>query len=131
MSLVSWWSDTQNRLLRTSEGDPLPVSVVEPVRAVALNVLGHQQLTVSSTVVGLTIPTNTRPRHMMVYVGDNPVRWRGSSGTDPSTTVGPVIEVGGMMQCMDPGFDYSAFIMDVEFIRDGGADATLEIEYFS
>ncbi len=96
-----------------------------------LNSIGHQQLTVSTAAggVGLTVPTGTRPTHAMIFIGGNPVNWRGDS-VAPTATVGIPIPAGGYLSLMDPAFDYWSLIKSILFIRTGGADATADIEFF-
>lgn len=97
------------------------------------NQTGQQTLSVSTAAVGpLTKPTNLRPRHALIYVGANPIRWR-ADGSDPTATAGMVVAAGGYINWTDPLVDYSALIDRAKFIRDTAAagDATLEIAFFN
>jgi len=95
----------------------------------ALNSIGHQQLTVSSSAVGLTKPTGLRPRRALINVQTNAIRWR-ADGTDPSATVGNPLAAGERLDWTDPMGDYSHLIDNIKFIRQS-ADATLDVEYFA
>ena len=96
------------------------------------NQVGRAALTVSTSSVPLVLPADTRPRHALIYVGGQPVRWR-ADGTDPTSTTGMYVAAGAYIDWTDPLWDYYAFLSRVEFIRDStaGADATLEIAFLS
>ena len=95
-----------------------------------INCIGHQQLTVSTAAVGLTMPTSTRPRHAILQVLSNPVRMR-SGGTDPTATAGIELVAGTLLHMMEPAMDYFALIIGMEFIREGGADGIVEAEFYT
>lgn len=95
-----------------------------------LNCVGHQQLTVSTVVVSLTMPTATRPKHAILQVLSNAVRMR-DGGTDPTASAGIELVPGTLIQMMEPDFDYFAIISGMEFIREGAADGIVEAEFFS
>lgn len=95
----------------------------------ALNSVGHQKLTVSSTAVGLTKPTGTRPRRAIITVETDAVRWR-ADGTDPDSSTGIPQAASSRIDWTDPMADYSALIDKVKFIRVTN-DATLNIQYFA
>lgn len=104
-----------------------------------LTSLGHQQLTVSTTGIGLTLPTTTvngvtkshRVRHALIQCGaTNAVRWR-ADGTDPTASAGIALAASTALDFTDPMGDYFGIISQIKFIRSGGADATLDIEYFT
>ena len=83
---------------------------------------GYQQLTVSTTAVGLTIPSGAT--RAVVYVESQPVRWR-DDGVAPTSTVGV------------PAVDTDAFelpsiqsVNQFQAIRSGASDATLNIVYY-
>lgn len=98
----------------------------------ALNSIGHQQLTVSSTAVGLTVPTGTKPTHALITVQTDSVRWR-ADGTAPTAAVGNLIiataSATGVLDLSDPNGIYTQIIGNIQFIRVT-TDATLDIEYF-
>lgn len=95
-----------------------------------LNPIGHQQLTVSTTAVGLTFPTGRRPTHALIQCGaTNGVRWR-ADGTDPTSSVGIALAADNVLDLSDPMGNYVSLLEKVKFIRSGAADATLDIEYF-
>ena len=97
----------------------------------AIQSVGHQQLTVSTTALNLTKPSGTRPRRVLIQCGaTNGTRWR-ADGTDPTASIGIALAADQMLDLTDPMGDYAAFIDKVKFIRSGGADATLDIEYFA
>lgn len=95
----------------------------------SLNSIGHQQLTVSSTAVGLTKPTGKRPRRAIITVQTDAVRWR-ADGVDPTSSVGNPQAANSRLDWTDPMADYSALIDNVKFIRVTN-DAVLDIEYFA
>lgn len=98
----------------------------------ALNSIGHQQLTVSSTAVSLTVPTGTRPTHALITVQVDSVRWR-ADGTAPTAAIGnPIFATStttGVLDLTDPQARYQSVIKTIQFIRVT-TDATLDIEYF-
>lgn len=97
----------------------------------ALSSIGHQQLTVSTSALSLTVPTGTRPTHALIQCGaTNAVRWR-ADGTDPTSSVGIALAASTVLDLTDPMGDYSSVIAKFRVIRSGGADATLDIEYFN
>lgn len=107
---------------------------------IPLTSLGHQQLTVSTTAVALTLPTTTvngvtkshRVRHALIQCGaTNAVRWIADGATDPTASLGIALEASTALDFTDPMGDYFGIISRIKFIRSGGADATLDIEYFS
>lgn len=96
----------------------------------ALSSIGHQQLTVSSSAVALTVPSNTRPTHALIQCGaTNTVRWR-ADGTAPTTTVGILIAAGAVLDLTDPMGDYGSVIAKIQLIATS-ADATVDVEYFN
>ena len=95
----------------------------------ALNSIGHQQVTISTTAVSLTLPTDRRPTHAIIQCGaTNGVRWR-ADGTAPTASVGIALAADSILDLSDPMGDYHTMIERIQFIRSGGADATLDIEY--
>ena len=97
------------------------------------NELGTQTLSVSTVAAGpLTPPAGTNPRHALVYVGANAIRWR-ADGTAPTPTSGMYLAAGGYLSWTDPLVDYSALIDRAQFIRDSAAagDATIEVAFFT
>lgn len=95
----------------------------------ALNSIGHQQLTVSSTAVGLTQPTGLRARRALITVQTDAVRWR-ADGVNPTASVGNPLAANDRLDWTDPMADYSALIDKVKFIRVT-TDATIDVEYFA
>lgn len=84
---------------------------------------GYQQLTVSSSVVGLTVPT--RAVRAIIGVQAQSIRWR-DDGTDPTASV-------GMLQKADTFFElHGAKSMEAfEAIRVDGSDGVLNISYYA
>lgn len=98
--------------------------------SVSIQSIGHQQLTVSTSALSLTLPTGKIPTHALIQCGaTNGVRWR-ADGTDPTASVGIALAADGVLDLTDPGASYSSLIRALRFIRSGDADATLDIEYF-
>ncbi len=91
-----------------------------------LNSLGHQQLTVSNTAVGLTVPAGTT-RAVIQCGATNTVRW--SAGVTPTASLGIELAAGTILDLSDPMGEYPEFIRAIRFIRTA-SDATLDIEYF-
>jgi hypothetical protein len=94
------------------------------------NSLGRQTLTVSAAVVQLTVPATAR--HAILYLEvTNAIRMT-ADGTDPvALTTGMVIEGGTRLDWfMREHGDFHQILTDLEFIREGGSDATLQAEYF-
>lgn len=95
------------------------------------NHTGEQTLIVSTTAVGLTLPTAaSRPTKGLIYVGGQPVRYR-ADGTNPTSTSGMFVPAGAYIKCLREFENYSGFFERVKFIRDTTAtgDATLEVEF--
>ena len=92
--------------------------------------VGQQTLTVSTTSIGLTIPTGIYPSHAIIQVTTANVRWRADE-TDPTTSAGIIVAAGSNIEWTDPLINYEGLIRNVEFIRDDSVDAVLEIAYFS
>ena len=93
--------------------------------------IGAENLTVSTTAVGLTGVTGKLPRHAMIYVGTSPIRFR-ADGTDPTATTGMYVAAGSYIDWANVDNDYLSMMNKVKFIRDttAGADATLAVAYF-
>jgi hypothetical protein len=86
-------------------------------------VAGFQMLTVSNAAVGLTVPTSGFPTYALIQCETNPVRWR-DDGTNPTASVGNLLSVGGVLKYDGPLANFKA-------IRQGGADGTLSVSYYS
>lgn len=96
--------------------NPLPVTSGAPYKGTPL---GYQQLSVSSSASGLTVPTGAT--FCVISVEGEPVRWR-DDGTTPTSTVGMPLQVGQQLS-------YSASLSAIEFIAQTGS-ATLDIAYY-
>ncbi len=94
-----------------------------------LKAYDYEQITVSSTAVGLTTskiePANgPRAAKVLIYVSGAQIRFR-VDGTDPTSTSGMVIDAGSYFEVI--GYhDISNF----KAIRTGSTDATLDVIYF-
>lgn len=85
-------------------------------------VAGHEQITVSSTAVALTVPTTPTVRFAVVSIQSNPIRTR-DDGTNPTATVGLLWQSNEkIIVCQS---SLSAFRM----IRQS-SDATVDVSYF-
>ena len=99
----------------------------------SLNQRGFQQLTVDTTPVGLTMPTDLLPHHALIYVADNPVRWRADvDGTEPSASVGTFVAANSYIDWTVADKNYKSVITQVKFVRDATATgpAKLDVAYF-
>ncbi len=92
---------------------------MEPVIDHEMPCKGYQQLTVSSTAVGFTVPAGATHAH--VSVEDDAVRWR-ADGTNPTASVGTQITTGSAER-------FAGNLSAIKFIRVTG-DAELNIHYF-
>lgn len=92
-----------------------------------LNQIGFEALTVSTAAVALTGVSGSRPTKVRIHVLTADVRFR-ADGTDPTATVGTLARAGSTIDQLE--HDWRQWIENVKFIRTGGADATLEVEYF-
>lgn len=84
--------------------------------------LGYQQLTVSGTAVGLTLPTRGVVRIAVVVVETNSIRYR-DDGTVPTASVGTPVPANGSIAIS------GAAISSFRAIRTG-SDAVLNIHYY-
>lgn len=100
----------------------------KPYRLIPNGPSGHEQLTVSTTAVGLSVPNNTT-RALIQCGATNGVRWR-ADGTAPTASIGIALAADGVLDLTDPLGEFVEFLDAIQFIRSGGADATLDIEYF-
>lgn len=83
---------------------------------------GFQQLTVSTTAVGLTVPAGAT--RAVCRVQAQPLRWR-DDGTNPTSSVGMLTAATVTFE-LDGVYSLNAF----KAIRSGGTDAVLEISYY-
>ena len=84
---------------------------------------GYQRLAVSSTAVGLTIPTTTRVAMAVVIIAGNTIMYR-DDGTDPTATDGmPVTATQSIIVCPRQ-------LRAIRFIQASAA-ATVHISYYS
>ena len=96
----------------------------------SLNHIGHQQLSVAGSAVALTIaPVGATPRHALIFVGTDSVRWR-ADGTAPTATVGILVPANSYIDWTDPLGDFWGLIKNVQFIRTN-TSATLDIAYMT
>ena len=105
-----------------------------------LNQIGSQTLVVTGVPVALTMPWSknvyeagvlkrTTPRHAIIQVSGQPVRW----STDGSAISGMLVLAGGEIDWTDPRRDYWSILSQVEFVTDTTAtgNATIEVTYFT
>ena len=90
-----------------------------------INCKGFQALPVSTTAVGLTVPSGSHKALIVCEGADVRIR---EDGTSPTSSVGTLIEDGDIVPYMD--YNWESVLGTVEFIRDGGVDATLNIHYY-
>jgi len=83
---------------------------------------GYEQITVSSTAVGLTVPKGAS--RAIVTVEAQPLRYR-DDGTDPSSTVGVLCQANLRFE-LESRYSMLAF----KAIRQGGTDAVLSVSYY-
>lgn len=86
------------------------------------NPLSYEQVTVSNSAVGLTVPSGAVRAEFVVE--DQPLRYR-LDGTSPTATVGTLAKA-------DKSFEIygEAALEAFEAIRDGGTDANLSVHYY-
>lgn len=100
------------------------------------NCLGREVLAVDNTVGGvqLTIPSND-VRHALIWVngtaGTNDVRMTGDGTAPVATTTGILLKAAQLITMfMDSGADFHQILTDMKFIREGGSDGSLQVEYY-
>lgn len=93
-----------------------------------LNFVGHQTLTVSTTVVTLTMPTGLLPTKALIYVGGADIRFR-ADGTDPTATSGMHVGADDYIDLTEG--NNAGILRGIELIREDASDATLAISYFA
>ena len=84
--------------------------------------VGYQQLVVSNSAVGLTIPLNAN--RALIVVEDAAVRFR-DDGTVPTATVGVQIFQNQSFEITD-----ADSLKAIKFIRKTGTSAELNISYY-
>lgn len=113
----------------------------------ALNQTGQQSLTVTGVAVQITLPTytdysdgitagftrNQTPRHALIQVYDQPVRYASNLTVAPSGVTGLKLLPGDTLDLTDPQRDYYGFLSNLQFVTDVDAtgDAQVEIAYFA
>lgn len=92
--------------------------------------VGDQQLSVSNSAVRLTPPSGKTPRHAIIYVGGDAIRWLGglAASATPTASIGILVPAGGYIEWTDPDTDFWSLIQSAQFIRVT-TDATLDILY--
>jgi hypothetical protein len=89
------------------------------------NMVGFEQITVSTSALSPTVATVTGRAKMAVFlVVSEPLRWR-SDGTAPTASAGFPIKADGHVVVVG-----HSNIINSSFIRSGGTDATLECIYY-
>lgn len=101
------------------------------------NHVGHQQLAVGVAPEALTFPVRSdngeaiNPSQAVIYVGNEPIRWR-ADGVDPTASVGIFVSAGGYIEWDDPERNYLGFLKRVRFVKDstaGAGNAVLDVAY--
>ena len=82
-----------------------------------------EPLTVSTVAVGFTAATRGDRTHAHVVVETAAVRYR-TDGTAPTASVGTVLEPGDVLE-----LDSTHDLVNIQFIRRDGADATLNSHF--
>lgn len=86
---------------------------------------GYQaDLTVSTTAVTLTLPTNKKPGGAVISVIGQPIRFTRDGSTTPTATKGLRAAAGTQIYLHTP-----EQVAGFKAIREGASDATLAIEY--
>jgi hypothetical protein len=89
------------------------------------NMVGYEQITVSTASVSPTVATVTGRARMAVFlVVSQALRYR-SDGTAPTASVGFPFAADGHIVVIG-----HSNIVNSEFIRSGGSDATVEAMYY-
>lgn len=83
---------------------------------------GYQQITVSTTAVGLTVPAGAS--RAIVVVEAQPIRYR-DDGTDPTSSVGMLCQANLRFE-----LESQASMLAFKAIRQGASDATLSVSYY-
>ena len=83
---------------------------------------GYQQITVSTTAVGLTVPAGAS--RAVVVVEGQPLRYRDDK-TDPTASVGMLVAAGTRFE-----LDSRQSMLAFKAIRQGASDATLCVSYY-
>ncbi len=89
-------------------------------------VVGKQvKLAVSTTAIGLTIPTGVKPNAAVITVTAQPLRWL-ANGDDPKADEGLIVAAFGEIVLSNYG-DITRF----KAIRQGGTDAQIDVLFYS
>lgn len=83
---------------------------------------GYQQLTVSTSAVGLTVPAGAS--RAVVIVEAQPIRYRDDK-TDPTASVGMLCAAGLRFE-----IDSRQSMLAFKAIRQGGTDGVLNVSYY-
>ena len=79
-------------------------------------------------------PLYLTPRHVLIYVATQPIRWRADSiAPDSAPGMGMFVAAGSYITWTDPLADFSQLIKNVKFIRAEGStgNGLLEISFFN
>lgn len=90
-----------------------------------INCVGYEEVSVTDSAVGLTVPTAAHRAIIKCAVAD--VRLR-EDGTDPTSSVGVPLANGDIAKYMD--HNWQSALGAVKFIRTGGTSATLHVHYY-
>ena len=84
--------------------------------------VGFEQLTVSLTGVGLTVPL--KANSAIIQIDNAHIRWR-DDGTDPTTSTGMLVYQSNYIT-----IESKARLTAIKFIRTASTDAKLNISYY-
>lgn len=86
--------------------------------------IAYEQITVSSSAIGLTLTDRGAATYAEIMVEGQPIRYR-VDGTDPTSAVGHLVNAGGVIRCY--GRDA---LRNFRAIRSGITDATLTVTLY-
>lgn len=96
-----------------------------------MNQIGTQNAlsVTTATAVALTLTGLGRPKHAIIQVATNSIRWR-ADGTAPTATSGLLVPAGANIEFMDLAEDYNGVILNFRAIGISGT-AVLEVAFFN
>jgi hypothetical protein len=97
----------------------MPITISHVNRGLKTRVF--QQVTVSTTAVGLSLPAEGRPKRALITVNTNAIRYR-TDGVNPTTTNGHLGPTGASIELIG-----ETSLTNFRMIRNAAADA--EVAY--
>lgn len=82
-----------------------------------------QNITVTATPVGLTVPTTGYPKYALIACETNDVRWV-DDGSTVSSSNGTLLKVGGVLK-------YDGDLTLIKFARATGSSGAITVSYYS